>query len=363
MIRRIESPTGARVVVDGRPILNFGGSSYLGLSYRPELAQAGIAALQSQGPTAQLPRHYGFALAANLDLESAAAEFFATESAMYFSTGYLFGLIALTGLASQYDVVFMDESAHYSLRDGAAAASKPVHMFAHLDADDLARAMARELRPGQRPLVATDGMFATFGSLPPLGDYARLLEPHGGWLVVDESHAFGVVGPTGRGAVERYGVARDRVVAGGSLGKAFCAFGGLAIGSRAVTDDLWKSPAARGAVSGMSSGAAMSAASLRYVREHPELLQRLRANVRQLKDGVRRLGLEANDTEAPVATFVCGTADEMKALQERLMDEGMFVIYSNYVGAGPSGAIRCAAFADHAPEDIERLLDALARHL
>ena len=360
MIRRVESPSGARIFVDGREILNFGGCSYLGLSNHPELLAAGTNALTNLGPIAQIPRHYGFALAANLDVEAEAAQFFDAEAAMYFSTGYLFGLISLCGLAAEYDIAFLDASTHYSLRDGAAAAGKPVHSFAHLDPDDLARVLAAELKPGQRPLAATDGMFPTFGSIAPLADYARVLAPYDGWLIVDESHSFGAIGPTGGGAVEHHGLERDRVVAGGSMSKAFCAFGGLAVGSREVIDELWKSPAARGAASGISSGAAMTAASLRYVRQHPERLEKLRRNVRQLKAGVRALGYDIEDSDAPVATFVAGKAQDMQRLHARLLDDGIYVIYSNYVGAGAEGAIRCAVFADHEPDEIERLLAALA---
>ncbi|MFM8517790.1 MAG: aminotransferase class I/II-fold pyridoxal phosphate-dependent enzyme [Nevskiaceae bacterium] len=361
---RIQSPSCAHMVADGRPFLNFGGSCYLGLSAEPELVDAGSAALRTLGSTGQLPRHYRFVLAANDDAEAAARSFFGVGGAMYFATGYLFGLLAMTGLAAQYDVVFADESAHYNLREGAAAAGKPVHTFRHLDAADLAAVMQRELRPGQRPLVATDGMFATFGSVPPLADYRRLLDPLEGWLLVDESHAFGVIGPNGRGAVEEHAIAGPRVVAGGSVGKALSAYGGLALGSAEAITALWQAPTARGAASGMSAGAAMLTASLGYLKQHPERLEKLRENVRYLKAGLRALGLSVGDTEAPVATFVDGTADRMKSLQQRLFErESIFVIYSTYVGAGPDGAIRIAAFADHDRSDLDRRLDALRRHL
>jgi 7-keto-8-aminopelargonate synthetase-like enzyme len=362
-LRRIECPSGAEMMIEGRAILNFGGSSYLGLTRQPELTQAAISALRDQGPLAQLPRHYGFALGANLDVEQEAARFFGCEAAMYFATGYLFGLIGLSGLSESYDIVFLDESAHYNLRDGALAAGKPVHAFRHRCPDDLAQQIRERLPAGARPLVATDGMFPTFGSVAPLDAYAAILRPHAGWLLVDESHAFGVLGPSGRGAVEHHAVQGPRVVAGGSLGKAFCAYGGLALGERTVVDRLWSASAARGAASGMSSGAAMSAASLNWVRRNPARLAKLRVNVKHLKCGLKALGLEVDDGEAPVAAFVAGSAGRMKRLQAELFDAGFYVIYSTYVGAGPAGAIRCAAFADHEPGHIDQLLGALAVRL
>ena len=363
MMQQIDSPSGAHMVVDGRTILNFGGCCYLGLSSEPELLEAAQFALRDQGPMGQLPRHYGFALGANLDAEAAAAQFFGTDVAMYFSAGYLFGLIALVGLVQMYDAIFIDEKAHYSLRDGAAASGKPIYEFKHRDDADLALVMKKNLQSGQIPLVATDGMFPTFGSIPPLGSYMRLLDPHAGWLIVDESHSFGIIGPTGRGAVEEYGLPRQRVVAGGSMGKAFCAFGGIAVGTKTAIDAMWKSPAARGAATGMSCGAAMTAASIRYVEQHPELLKKLRENTGRLKAGIRTMGIEIENTDAPVVTFAKGSAAEMIHLQQQLFDEGILVFYSTYVGAGPNGVIRCAVFADHTPEDIDRLLATFSRNL
>jgi 7-keto-8-aminopelargonate synthetase-like enzyme len=360
---RISSPSGGHMVVDGRPLLNFGGSCYLGLSSEPELVEAAVAALQAGGPMAQLPRHYGFAQAANLDVEATARAYFDSSGAMFFATGYLFGLVVLSALADDYDIVLLDESAHYNLRDGALAAGKPIRTFRHRDAADLARRLQEVSASGARPLVATDGMFATYGSIPPLAAYRDLLAPHDGWLVVDESHSFGVIGPTGRGACEAEGVTGRRVVAGGSLGKAFCAYGGIAVGDAEIIERLWRTPAARGAASGMASGAAMADASMAFMRRHPERLTKLRQNVAYLKERLEAIGLAVDPGDAPVIAFTRGSAQAMSQLQAELMAEGIFVIYSTYVGAGPDGAIRIAAFADHEKADIDRLVAALERRL
>lgn len=362
-LSRISSPSGAHMVVDGRPLLNFGGSCYLGLSSEPELVEAAVAALRAGGPMAQLPRHYGFAQAANLDVEATARDYFDSSGAMYFATGYLFGPIVLSGLAEDYDVAVLDESAHYNLRDGALAAGKPIRTFRHRDAADLARLLREVSAAGARPLVATDGMFATYGSIPPLAAYRDLLAPHKGWLVVDESHSFGVLGATGRGALEAEGVAGHRVLAGGSLGKAFCAYGGLAVGDADTIERLWRTPAARGAASGMACGAAMADASMVFMRRHPERLTKLRQNVAYLKERLEAIGLAVDPGDAPVIAFTCGSAQTMRRLQAELMAEAIFVIYSTYVGAGPDGALRIAAFADHERADIDRLVATLARLL
>jgi 8-amino-7-oxononanoate synthase len=362
-MQRVETPSAANMVIDGRPILSFGGSCYLGLSNHPDIIEAGVAALRAYGSTAQLPRHYDFGLVANLEAEAAARDFFDAEGAIYQTSGYLFGIVALPALADDYDVAVLDESAHFNLVEGARAAERPIERFRHRDPEDLERVLRLVTARGQRPLVATDGMFPTFGTLPPLADYQTLIDRSGGWLLVDESHAFGTLGPLGRGSAEAQGISGDRVLRGGSMGKAFCAFGGLSLGRQDAIDRLWLAPASRGAVSGMSSGAAMTAASLRIVRDNPDLLARLRSNTVLMRTMLERLGVVVEPSQSPVAAFVHGSADQMRSIQRQLWDDGIYVIYSTYVGAGPEGALRIAAFADHTPEDYDRLEDALKRLL
>lgn len=355
-LKNIESPSGAKLMVDGKEILSFGGCSYLGLSSSPELIEAGVKALRQFGMTAQMSRYYGFSREPNENVEAAAADFFDAESALYFSAGYLFGSIALNGISDRYDAVFLDEKTHYSLQEGAVLAGKPVFTFKHMDAADLERVIKENLAPGQTPLIATDGMFPTFGTIPPLAEYKAAADRYNGWLVVDESHSFGAVGTFGRGAVEQCGVNGERVICGGSLAKAFCAFGGIAAGSADVIESLRKAPAARGSTCGAAPSEAVAAASLSYVKRHPEMLEKLRENGRRLKTGLKGLGIAVEDSVSPVATFTVGKAADMIKLQEALWEAGIFVGYTTYVGAGPEGAIRCAVFSDHEPEDIDRLL-------
>ena len=362
-LRQVQSPSCAYLTVDGRRLLNFGGSGYLGLGDNAMLAEEGAAALRRYGVHSQIGRHYGFAAVPNLDAEAAAREFFAVDGAMYFGTGYLFGLIAVPAVAEFCDAIFIDEAAHYSLRDGAGVAGKPVHAYGHRDADGLSRLLTRKLAIGGRPLILTDGMFPTYGAIAPLADLARLAQRHDGWLIVDESHAFGTLGANGCGAVEACGIPRERVLAGGSMAKAFAAHGGIAVGPGHMIDRLWRAPAARGAALGSSAGAAMSAASMRLVRRHPELRERLLANSRLLKRGLRELGLAVEDNDGPVAAFVHGDAADMRAIQAQLFEQDIFVAYSNYVGAGTDGVLRLAAFADHREEDIHHMLTALGRIL
>jgi 8-amino-7-oxononanoate synthase len=357
----IHSPVSAEIMIGGRRYLNFGGSSYLGLSARQEIIEAGIAPLRAHGSGYQFPREFNIATIPHHEVEMQAAAFFGCEAALYLASGYFFGAVALSASRNRFTTLFFDEWAHHCLRDAIAIAGVASHAFRHLDAEDLARQLRTHLPAAGRPLVITDGMYSTFGEIAPLDALTQVIAPYAGSLLVDESHSFGVLGKSGRGACEHHGIAGDTAIAGGSTCKALGVVGGLILGTAAEIATFRLTPIGRGASIGLPAAAAMCAASLRYLREHPELLARLRTNVARLKTGLRQLGFDAGDSMAPVAAFVPAGGRSVQDLQQRLMAEGILVLHSTYIGAGRGGVIRCGIFADHTHQHIDVLLDALRR--
>ena len=357
----IDSPVGAEITIDGKRYVNFGGSSYLGLSGNASVLDAGVEALKRYGAGIPAARDQGLASRGHQHFEDEASQFFATETAVYLSSGYFFGLMALPALRDRFDVIFHDELAHYSLREAIAASRCRCHVFPHLDANALRAILQRNLRPGERPLIATDGVFPTFGEIAPLARLSELAKVYEGVLLVDESHSFGVLGKSGRGAAEYEGLPSSSAIIGGSLGKAFGAYGGVIPCNADLASVLRATPAGRGASGGLPACARMCATSLRYAREHPELRKRLQFNVSYLKRALRGIGLQMNDSPVPIATFTMTSHDRMQALQSRLMEEGIFVYHSTYIGGGVEGVIRCGIFADHTIEQMDRFGDALRR--
>lgn len=362
-VSSLESPVGPHVIIDGRRYINFGGSSYLGLAAHSAVVEAGIAALRQYGSGAPLARDQRVSTPAHAMLESEASDFFASPSVLYLASGYLFGLVALAAVRQRYSVVFFDEYVHYSLREAIGASGLTSHAFHHLDAEHLERLLKQQMGTNDRALVATDGLYSTLGEIAPLNDLLAAVAPYGGRLLVDESHSFGVLGSCGRGAWEHHGLPISSVLLGGSLAKGFGTCGGIILGSESEVAAFRATPTAVGSSVGLAASAAMCARSLGYVREHPELLQQLRANVAHIKSGFRKLGLPVLDNCAPVAAFTHGSWESMQELQHRLMSLGIFVYHSTYVGAAAAGVIRCAVFANHTSEHIDVLLDALQRVL
>jgi 8-amino-7-oxononanoate synthase len=355
----MEGLYGPEIVLSGRRYVNFGGCGYLGLHGHPEILQAAGEALRKYGVSSGLSRHYSVSNDPLLDTEDRAAEFFGTESALYLPTGYLTTTVAAWGLADRADAVFLDEVAHYSVRDAAVLLGKPIHRFAHCDGEDLRRKLKANLRPAQRPLVMSDGVFPTFGEIAPVDAYLKAVEPYDGQILLDEAHSVGAVGPRGWGSFDHFGLASERIHFGGTLSKAFGAHGGIIPGARQYIERLRACPTVRGASAPSAPCAAASAKSLEIVRGRPDLRERLWANVRLLKDGLRGLGIEMNDTEVPIATFALGSAEATARVHQGLLDRGIFVYLSHYIGASAGGVLRHAVFANHSPEHIRRLLDAL----
>ena len=361
-LRTLDSPMGAEIVIDGARYINFAGSSYLGLSAVDEILETGARVLRQTGAGYQLSRHFGLVSQALQEVEAEGAAYFGSEAAFYLTTGYLLGFALLGAVYERFAAVYFDELAHYCLRDAIAASGLQSHAFRHLDLGHLEELLKRHAAVGKPALIVTDGMYSTLGEIAPLDQMARIAAPYDARLLVDESHSFGILGDNGRGASEHHAILSSAPLIGGSLSKAFGVVGALIPATTAEVAALRLTPASRGGAVGLPAAAAMGAASLRYTRAHPELLPQLRMNTAYLKQGLRRLGIEVGDSVAPVAAFRLESYAAMRSLQQRLFAEGLYVLLSDYIGAGSEGVIRCGIFADHTRSHLDQLLDALRKH-
>ena len=205
-------------------------------------------------------------------------------------------------------------------------------------------------------VLLTDGVFATTGRIPPIAEDAAVLCEYDGKLVVDESHAFGVVGENGRGAAEFCGV-DDVAIVGTTLSKALCAQGAIVGCSASTAARLRAIPPIAAASAGSPLSAVAATASLSYLTKHPELRSGLRETANYLRRKLNSLGIKTADTPAPIVSFEYGTRYDMQALQRYAFEQGIYIHYSTYVGAGPEGTIRCAIFRDHTEADMDALIE------
>ncbi|MCJ7586455.1 MAG: pyridoxal phosphate-dependent aminotransferase family protein [Candidatus Aminicenantes bacterium] len=357
----MESAPGPETVINGKSYVYFGGTGYFALHDHPDVIDAGIEAFRIYGTHSATTRAGFGNNPVLLECERKLADYFGTEDAVHFVSGYFDGLIMAQALADKYDIAFIDETAHFSVRDGIAAARKPFVTFRHRDPEDLGRKLKRELKAGQRPLLMTDGIFPTFGVIAPVPEYVKVMEPYGGIIALDDSHAVGVLGKNGRGTIEHFGLAAgERLVTAGTLSKAFGGHGGFVVGSKALCARIRALGIYSGATPSPTPAVAASIKGIEIVKGHPEMRERLWKNVAAVKGGMRKLGFEMNDTPVPIVTWMMGSAEEMKKAQRALMERGVAVAYLKYVGAPAGGVLRASIFSEHTAGHIEMLLSELS---
>ena len=381
-----DGPPDAMITVAGKVYLYFGGNGYFGLQADPEVLAATCEAVLRYGVGTATTRT-AFTSPPVFEVERRAAEMIGTPHALYTASGYVANQILLESLEKVFDRVFIDEAAHYSLFDAVrrlrGTKRKPI-TFKHRDTENLREQLDTNLQLHERPIVLTDGVFSFLGAIAPLDEYMELLANYeGASLLVDDAHGFGVLGDTGRGTLEHFGLdtstvnqtATDSVddlgleVAVGnavqtyltfSLSKAVGGSGGIIPGSESFIQRLkdW-SAVYFGASAPASPIAAATAKSLSMLTD-ATLREKLQDNVNLLRLGLRGIGLDVGESPLPMVILTLGSSGNMRRIQKELSESGILVSYlPRNAGLGSQGALRIAVFATHTPQMIQELVDSL----
>ena len=374
----MQSSPGPYTTLDGRRYLYFAGTGYLGLQGHPELIRAAAEATQKYGLGSATSRS-GFGQTPPLvELERRAAQWCGQPASFCFASGYDGAALLTDALAGTFDVVLIDELAHYALVEAAERSGRQIVRFRHRDTEHLRELLECNPAAGLRPLVMSDGVFAATGAIAPAAEYRQALaEFNGGTIYLDDAHALGVLGEKGRGTFEYVGLDgswnatapgdttdRVRLYSSATLSKALGAFGGIIAGSQALIAALKDSTRFRGASPPPIPALAAAARALELLATDPAPRARLAENVALLKQSLANLGLPVDDTPVPIVSLVLESGHRMQQVQQALMDEGIAVSYfPTYAGLGPEGGLRIAVFATHTPAMVDQLADALRRNL
>src|SRR5258708_17947822 len=243
LIRRrrcVEGPQGPHLRVDGTTYLTFCSNDYLGLASHPALAQAARRALDEFGVGAGASPHICGHTRIHEALEERLADFVGLPRALHFSTGYMANLGVLPSLAGAGDVIFSDQLNHASLIDAARLSRADVVVYPHCDVEALDRQMQQSAHRSK--LVATDAVFSMDGDLAPLPRLLALCERHDAWLVIDDAHGFGVLGQSGAGSLDYWGLNSERIVYVGTLSKAAGVFGAFVAADSDVGEWILRRP-------------------------------------------------------------------------------------------------------------------------
>ncbi len=356
----LESPAGATVTVAGRRLRNFSGNDYLGLAGHPEVRAAFARAAERWGAGSgaahlvtghQRPHHA---------LEEALADFTGRPRALLFSTGYMANLGVVSALLGRGDTVFEDRLNHASLIDAGILSRARLRRYAHAEPTDLDSRLAGEGHGAK--LVVTDGVFSMDGDVAPLSELASACARHAAWLMVDDAHGFGVLGPGGGGSLAAAGLGMDEVpILVGTLGKAFGTFGAFVAGSEDLIEMLIQ--AARSYVYTTALPAAVAEAtraSLALARREEWRREKLAALVARFRAGAAELGLPLMASQTPIQPLVLGEAGRAMEVSAHLRDAG-FLVSAIRPPTVPRGTarLRITFSAAHEEADVDALLAAL----
>lgn len=343
----------------GREVVDFSSNDYLGLARHPRVIAAlrDCAARCGAGSRAShLVTGHGLEHAR---LEEALARFTGRPRALLFSTGYMANLAALSTLAQRGERILLDRLSHASLIDGALLSGARVQRYPHGDS----RALERLLDTGCA-VIATDGVFSMDGDLAPLTDLARIAQAHQAWLLVDDAHGLGVLGPGGRGSLELAGLTQEEApVLVGTLGKAFGSFGAFIAGSGELIELLIQKSRPYIYTTALPQPvAAATTAALQVSEQEPWRRARVLALTTRFRAAATAAGLPLATSRTPIQPVILGSSQAALAVQEQLMAEGFWVvaIRSPTVPRG-SERVRVTLSAEHTDDQVDALVESLHR--
>lgn len=344
-----------------RKLFYFSGCDYFRLASHPRV----MAALQAG------VKKYGLNVAASRlttgnhmlyrALEAQLADFFAAESALLVSNGYMTNLVVAQALAGNFSHALLDERSHPSLSDAARLLDCPILQFKSRDAEALARSVQR-CGPHSKVIVLTDGMFSHDGSAAPLSEYLDIL-PKDAQLLVDDAHGAGVLGRSGKGTVEYAAADRRRLIQTVTLSKAFGAYGGAILGTARFRQRILER--SRMFVGSTPLPLPLANAALEGVRllqADNGFRQRLAQSASYVKTALREAGLPLSETPGPIVPLLPRRASEAARLHRVPLAADIYPPFIQYPGGPPSGYFRFVISSEHSRRQLDALLEVLLAH-
>ncbi len=356
--RPLDNNEGPEAVIDGARVIMLGSNNYLGLTRHPRVVRAARDAVEQYGTSMTGSRLLNGSTGLHERLEEMLADFFRTETAMTFTTGYLANLGAISALVNRRAAVVIDKGDHGSIYDGCSLADGEAFRFRHNDMDHLDQLLAKVTQE-RAALVVVDGVYSMGGDVAPLPAIVSLCQRHGARLLVDDAHAIGVLGEGGRGTASHFGIEDEVDLIMGTFSKTLASIGGFIAGPADVID--WIKHYARPGLftASMAPSAVVAACTaLEVLQDEPELVTRVNANARLLRDGLRGAGFDIGATETPIVPIMIGDEVKMVSFWKQLLAGG---VYTNAVifPAVPRGAgiLRTSCMATHSPAQINRAVE------
>ena len=360
----LESAPGDEVTIDGHKCIMIGSNNYLGLVNHPKVKEAAIEAVRKYGSGCTGSRFLNGTLDLHIELEHRLAKFMKRDRALVFSTGFQTNLGTISSLVWKGDTIVIDRQVHACIVDGCRLSHGKTYKFAHNDMKDLERVLGvvRNLNPKGGVLVIVDGVFSMEGDITNLPRLVEISKRFGARIMVDDAHSIGVLGATGAGTAEHFGLINDVDLTTGTFSKSFASLGGFVVGDDDVIDFVKHH--ARSLIFSASippANAASVLAVLDIIEAEPERRERLWKNARRIQKEFTALGYNICGSETPIVPIVIGEDIEAFSFWKDLLDAGLFTnpVISPAVPPGQA-LIRTSYTATHTDEQLDRVVEIMA---
>ena len=359
-LNHLDSPQSARVRMEGRgEVLILSSNNYLGLCDEPSVVQAGIDGLRRFGAGTASVRFICGTFTVHRELEQVLADFVGTESSLTYVSAWNANEGLTSTIVEEGDFIVSDALNHASIIDSMrlakAITKSATAVFKHGDMDDL-RDKLRAASGARRRLIWTDGVFSMEGAIAKLPDLVQIARDHDAILLVDDSHATGVLGTHGRGTAEHFGLVGEIDVITSTLGKALGgAAGGFVAGPEALSDYLTQRSRPQLFSNALPPTVAASAmAAVRFIEAHPERVQTLRDNTSYFREQIVEAGFKPLPGETPIIPIIVGETAAAIQMSDALLEEGVFVTGFGYpVVPHGQARVRCQISAGHSRDDLD----------
>lgn len=360
--RPLQSDQDTEVIIDSKRVLMFGSNSYLGLTNHPKVKEAAKKAIDKYGSGCAGSRFLNGTLDLHIELEEALAQFVGKEAALVFSTGYQVNLGVISALAGRNDFLFLDESNHACIIDGARLSFSKIYKFGHSDMAHLEKLLSNVPLEAFK-LIATDGVFSMEGDLAKLDEIAILAKKYNATLFVDDAHSLGVFGPAGQGTAAHYNITHKADLIMGTFSKSLASIGGFIAADKIVIEYLKHHARSLMFSASISPAATASAlAALEVVKNEPERIEKLWQNTNYTLAAFNEAGFDVGNTESPIIPIYVRDNEKTFLMAKMLLDEGVFVnpVVSPAVNS-ESSMIRFSLMATHSFKQIDFAVEKLKK--
>ena len=363
--RTLQSEQRARAIFDGKEVVNLSSNNYLGLTNHPKLREAAKRAIDQFGAGAGAVRPIAGTMTLHRQLEEKLARFKGVEAVLVFQSGFAANLGTIQALVGKGDAIYSEELNHGSIIDGCRLSGAEIIKWPHRNVDALRQLCKESRQKYRRALLVTDAVFSMDGDIAPLKELAEIAEEFDLIFMVDDAHASGVLGRSGRGSADHFGLHGRVDVQMGTLSKALGTMGGYIAGSKTLIEFLIQK--ARPWLLSTAHPPAVVAAAIAAVEilessEGEQLVKKLWENANYFKKGLQKLGFNTGASETPITPVIVGSSHNARKLAQRLFEEGVFaqeIVFP--MVARDKARVRTIVTAMHSKEDLDFALNAFKK--